>query len=895
MVVLSVENMPNQTFKSVYFPDFPVADGARNTFKVAFGARETALYKSIQGLSSHELRAILGHHEFHGLQQAAQSDGLSLNTFCLRVLKLWAEKRSPDSQAVLPGMEDVGAYGTFKNGKTAPLHRWYPYIEGYSPEFVQHIISRYAPNATRILDPFGGVGTTPITAALSGRTAFYCELNPLLQFLTEVKCNALSLSPKQRSNVAAALRDICKGWPDTVAKSVCDRELDNSYHSVFEDSEFFSKPTFGLVLKARTTLDAIACREPLVASFVAIAILGALVPSSQLCRAGDLRFRRGKELEEIADFLDLTQHNLQTISDDIESAEQITAKPVLVTGDTKRLSNVPSLQVDAVITSPPYLNGTNYFRNTKIELWFLRALRSQPDLAAFRDAAITAGINDVRGKKSACTAAEVSEVVRRLEANAYDDRIPKMVASYFHDLELSLRALRKHVRPHGTVSIDIGDSVYAKVHVPTDALIVGVAERLGMELSESVLLRTRVSRDTTPLRQVLLVFKNPPARNKVAVLEAKTGWKRRWTVFKTLLPHQQEPLCKRNWGHPLHSLCSYQGKMKPSLANQLARTFVPGGGRMLDPFAGVGTIPFEAALQGAVTYSFDISPGALAISRAKLGRADKAAVDETLQHLTDFIHDNQVTKQERANAEQIRFNSSLSDYFHEHTFREILLARRFFSQTHVDDASTSLVLASLLHILHGNRPYALSRRSHPITPFAPSGPHIYKSLLAHLRTKVYKSLEQALPPEFMPGEVLACDATACWPQHINDLDAIITSPPFFDSTRFYLANWMRLWFVGWEREDFFIRPLSFVDERQKHTFSIYEPIFRQARERLRPGGVVVLHLGFSAKCDMMKEIEKVASPWFRAEDRFSEDVQHCESHGVSDKGTVSKHQYLVLC
>jgi hypothetical protein len=42
------------------------------------------------------------------------------------------------------------------------------------------------------------------------------------------------------------------------------------------------------------------------------------------------------------------------------------------------------------------------------------------------------------------------------------------------------------------------------------------------------------------------------------------------------------------------------------------------------------------------------------------------------------------------------------------------------------------VFASLLHVLHGNRPYALSRRSHPLTPYAPTGPVEYKSLLRKL-------------------------------------------------------------------------------------------------------------------------------------------------------------------
>ena len=31
-----------------------------------------------------------------------------------------------------------------------------------------------------------------------------------------------------------------------------------------------------------------------------------------------------------------------------------------------------------------------------------------------------------------------------------------------------------------------------------------------------------------------------------------------------------------------------------------------------------------------------------------------------------------------------------------------------------------------------------------------------------------------------------------------EADVIITSPPFADSIRFYMQNWMRLWFCGWK-------------------------------------------------------------------------------------------------
>ena len=98
---------------------------------------------------------------------------------------------------------------------------------------------------------------------------------------------------------------------------------------------------------------------------------------------------------------------------------------------------------------------------------------------------------------------------------------------------------------------------------------------------------------------------------------------------------------------------------------------------------------------------------------------------------------------------------------------------------------------------------------------------------------------------------------------------MITSPPFYDSTRFHLANRIRLWFADWTSADFRERPLAFVDERQKRSFDVYEPIMRQARERLKPGGVCVFHLGKSRKCDMANKVAKVARPWFRNAEIFA--------------------------
>lgn len=374
----------------------------------------------------------------------------------------------------------------------------------------------------------------------------------------------------------------------------------------------------------------------------------------------------------------------------------------------------------------------------------------------------------------------------------------------------------------------------------------------------------------------------------------KYSWSDSWNDFKLNLPHQKEPFSKKNWGNANHSLCSYQGKLKPAIAYNLIKTFVPKAGRILDPFSGVGTIPFEAALNGIEAFGIDISTPAYYISSAKVGLTIQEVSYEYINHLKEYIDNTTCSQSDIMRHGSFGFNKSLSEYYEENTFKEIVLAREFFMRNKPITPSQMVVVSALLHIMHGNRPYALSRRSHPIVPYAPSGEFEYKSLIEKLRNKVDRFYSIPLTSNFKSGKIFHQDIIEEWPSEINNLDAIITSPPFFDSTRFYLANWIRLWFCGWEKDDFRTQVTPYIEERQKKGFEIYEMIFQQSKERLKKDGVLVLHLGKSKKCDMAKELLSISKQWFKSADVFDESVIHCESHGIKDKGSVTSHQYLIL-
>jgi hypothetical protein len=377
---------------------------------------------------------------------------------------------------------------------------------------------------------------------------------------------------------------------------------------------------------------------------------------------------------------------------------------------------------------------------------------------------------------------------------------------------------------------------------------------------------------------------------------ADQQWADSWEEFKQTLPHQEEPYSKRSWGNSNHSLCSFPGKLKPAIAHHLVDIFVPEGGTMLDPFSGVGTIPFEASLQGYTPYAFDLSPHALVVTKAKLQLTSATQTGDVISSLEGYIEANTPDESAYETVREFGLNGDIEEYYHEDTLEEVLLAREFFLSQPLSELTPSelLVMASLLHILHGNRPYALSRRSHPITPYAPSGDFEYRPLIPRVEDKVERSLNCDIPFSFQEGDAFQTDALKWWPVEVDDLDAVITSPPFYDSTRFYSQNWLRLWFAGWEPSDFDSKPSEFVDKRQKESFEVYQPLLRQCRERLNEDGVMVFHLGKSDQCDMAEEIRRVAEPWFENYDILDESVVHLEKHGVEDKGSTTNHMYLVL-
>lgn len=865
-------------------------NSTRKVVKIQLSKKNKHYFNAVANLSGQQIKNAVGEESYDNLQVLCKQHGISINSYIeSKVIDFIEANRS----SLMLGIE-----GTYRGGKNDFFQSLFPYLEAFSPNFVLSIINKYAPKSNIMLDPFGGLGTSPFIFSLKNTNkAYFCEVNPLMQRIIFLKNQLKKLSLQERERLISDIRNCLVAFHSHIENFSIDTDLIISYKKIFENSEMFSKNTLEQVLKTRSYIDHLYLENQNLACCFEIAALASLIPSSNMQRAGDLRKKTLNELKRISS--NLYEHLYQSllkISEGLLSYEENKNTPILIAEDARTLNNIPSINADIIVTSPPYLNGTNYFRNTKLELWFSRMIFDKNDLGRLRDKAITAGINDVRGYRSSNNPPSLYKslitCLDKLDKCTYDKRIPQMIKWYAFDIENALTGTLKQLKINGIIAIDIGDSIYCDVHVPTDNLIEEILKKNGCKIIDVIKVRERFSRTGAKLNQVCVIAK------KIHNIEDQrpvntSKWQHNWNLFINELPHKSSPYNSKLWGHPYHSICSYQGKLKPSIAKFITDSFVSKNDKILDLFSGVGTIPFEAALKGVYSYGFDISPAALIISNAKLHRHFR----DDVMYLMDILkkHINERTKNISKPLWLPNFNKNIEDYFHPDTFKEILAAREWFlAHKKNGNPTIDLLWACTMHILHGNRPYALSRRSHPITPFSPMGEFIYKSLIEKLENKLNKVLNVDLGEDFVDGTIYNQDATSVWPQEISQLDAIITSPPFYDSTRFYSANWMRLWFAGWEYADFKNEQKRYIEERQKKSFSCYDNVLRQAKERLKTNSPLVMHLGKSNKCNMAEEISKYAQYWFSHHDVFDEKVSDCENYGIKDKGSTDTHQYLIL-
>jgi len=404
----------------------------------------------------------------------------------------------------------------FSENKTQPLHRWVPWIAGFSAPFVQDCFETFLKAQRKqsrpcILDPFAGVGTTLVQALLNGFDCIGFEINPYAALACQAKLNAPKLELERLEACCLAYQKVASGDSRPVA--------------IRRPAEFATRiPFFSPSVEAQVLafLDFVEhIPHPEIADLFRVAFGSVMVSFSNYTYEPSLGSRpgAGKPLIEKADVHSTIQRKLGEMVSDIRWIKarvetlpgiegQVYHQDFLESEDV-----LPPGSVDMAVTSPPYMNNYHYVRNTRPQLFWLSLVASPKELRRLEEANFGKYWQTVRDREPldlTFAHPELSRTLARLRQTR-TDKGPyggpgwaNYVAAYFNDCERFCRVLKRVLARRGVAVVVIGNSIIQGHEIKTDLVLADIACQRGFALVGVQQIRTKrvgASITTSAVRQ----------------------------------------------------------------------------------------------------------------------------------------------------------------------------------------------------------------------------------------------------------------------------------------------------------------------------------------------------------------------------------------------------------
>jgi hypothetical protein len=376
------------------------------------------------------------------------------------------------------------------------IHRWAPYVQGFSATFVQSILDHYRKTYRNpsILDPFAGCGTVLIQSKLNGYESIETELNPLLHFIADAKLNSWYVSPSH-------LLKVYKELPLNIIRSA----------PSFLKSKSQFNPTvlhnLEIINGGIASMEARTDKQKKIQNLLKLAFSAILIDCSNLKRSPCLGYIKDKYVDDSAPFVLMSQ-KVHEIADDLriiqyQYNEFIDTESKVICSNAMTFNHTN--RFDLAITSPPYMNGLDYVMNYKIEMGWLEFVHSLKDLKKIKDAMVVCDnvSKELIRKFYNSTTTYTNPWIETIKDNIHKNitrrgvyrrqDMPYIVHKYFDDLYKVMMNVASSLKLGGRFILVVGDSLIADVYVPTDLLIAKIGLDLGLKIEKIEKARERRS------------------------------------------------------------------------------------------------------------------------------------------------------------------------------------------------------------------------------------------------------------------------------------------------------------------------------------------------------------------------------------------------------------------
>ena len=389
----------------------------------------------------------------------------------------------------------------FSGNKSLPIHRWVPWIAGFSSDFVASALTRYLTGPGTVLDPFAGVGTTLVEAVLHGHSAVGFEINPYAALASELKANAHQVDADALREEIARLREF---YQDALST---DYVPHSSYPEGFRTRSVFYSPR--VLHKVLIVWDFIETVQDVCQDLFRLAFGSTMIRYSNYSYEPSLGRRASAGKGEVEDFPvgEAILARLEEMAEDVawfKGALAANTNPnVQVIRDSffQYEDHLAPASVDLIITSPPYLNNYHYIRNTRPQLYWLGYARRPKDLKELEQSNFGKYWQTVRAGRSVQLEFSLpdTDIAERLdtlgninsERGVYGGRgWANYAASYFNDCHKFALGIKHALKPGGAALVVIGNSILQGILIPTDQYFGKIAEYVGLELVNIEIPRT---------------------------------------------------------------------------------------------------------------------------------------------------------------------------------------------------------------------------------------------------------------------------------------------------------------------------------------------------------------------------------------------------------------------
>lgn len=375
-----------------------------------------------------------------------------------------------------------------------PVHRWFNFIAGFSPEFVSKcIIDANLGDDSLIVDPFAGCGTTLVEANVQGIRSIGFEAHLFLANICKSK-----LLIETDIEIIHAIRD--------------DLSAIDPNEEILTEYSKASRKFLGKLIPEDSLIALVtACRK--VESYtdkkytMAYMILSRVL---DLCSHSktDGVYKAPTTRKKAQSYDEALETVCDTISEDLLFSQfnRIKNRAKILLQSSEDMSAIEKQSCDLLVTSPPYLNNFDYAEMTRMYLYFWSHAENWREITEkVRSKLIVNTTTALKGHKNRIWKyrAQIPQCVRDELDNYFNalsekrkvkpgkKRYNYIVYPYFYQMANVLKSSHKALRNGATVHIIVSDAALYGIHIKTQEILASIMDAVGFHDIEVIKLRSR--------------------------------------------------------------------------------------------------------------------------------------------------------------------------------------------------------------------------------------------------------------------------------------------------------------------------------------------------------------------------------------------------------------------